>query len=741
MSLGLLNFQNNDDYITQREEERRAEAEASRQDAIESALSAHIKRSWDSAKAAKRDVENRMLDCMRRVKGEYDGDKMAAIRQAGGSEVYMMMTSTKVRALEAWVKDVLIPDGDKPWGLEATPVAEIPPHMMQQLQQQVAQEAAMAAEQEGIEVTEGMLQQAVQQKVKALKVQAQTLAEDAATLMENQIEDQLAEGRWVESLQEFISDFAIFPAAIMKGPILRRKKTLTWGNGWVPEESYEVIPEYERVSPFDFYPSPDASDIDDSQFLIERLRLRRSVLQSMIGVDGYSEESLREVLQEYGVGGLRDWIWTDSERNRLEGKDTGTLTSGDTIDGLHYWGGAQGTQLLQWGVNPDDVPDPLAEYQIDAILIGKHCVRCVINDDPLERRPYGKASFSPIPGSFWGTCIPELMADIQDICNATARSLLNNLAISSGPQVQVQMDRLQPGESASDIFPWKIWKTKSSMAQTGSAQQAISFFQPNSNAAELLNVFNEFEKKADDATNVPRYIYGNERIGGAGNTASGLSMLMESANKGIKAAISQIDTGVIKRMVSAMWLHNMLYSDNPDIKGDLKVVPRGSNAMLQRHNYSQMQMQLFTNLANPEIVQQLLGVRGQGELLRKVLNSAGLNNLISEGAEEAIEQAQSQPNPEQEMAREMMLAEAQAKIQKIQAEAAKLQAGTEKMTGINQVEAEKLQAEIMKIYAEVQKIAGDTVRGQQLNGTASNFPRQTSAQQPSRMGGIHGLAR
>ncbi|MFP3489006.1 hypothetical protein R0K20_15495, partial [Staphylococcus sp. SIMBA_130] len=111
---------------------------------------------------------------------------------------------------------------------------------------------------------------------------------------------------------------------------------------------------------------------------------------------------------------------------------------------------------------------------------------------------------------------------------------VNNLAISSGPQVEVYYERLEPSESADEIYPWKIWKTKDSNL-TGN-NRALNFFQPTSNAAELLAVYEKFEIRADDATNIPRYSYGNERVGGAGSTASGLSMLMESANKGIKDA-------------------------------------------------------------------------------------------------------------------------------------------------------------------------------------------------------------
>src|SRR5690606_10398188 len=120
---------------------------------------------------------------------------------------------------------------------------------------------------------------------------------------------------------------------------------------------------------------------------------------------------------------------------------------------------------------------------------------------------------------------PELMADIQRICNAAARNLVNNMALASGPQVEVYRDRLADGEAADQIYPWKIWDMKSDPAGAASNARAVNFFQPSSNAAELMAVFERFELKADDATNIPRYAHGNERIGGAGSTASGLSML------------------------------------------------------------------------------------------------------------------------------------------------------------------------------------------------------------------------
>lgn len=699
--LGLLNWQS-DAELEERENEeldRQREQERQRQEQVETSLAAHIRRSWEDAKQARRDVDQRLLDCLRRYKGEYSDEKLREIERTGGSALYIKLTTTKCRAAESWIRDILMPVNEKPWGLEPTPIADIPEPIRMGLIQQVQQQL-MAMQQQGEPVDDSTVQQMLKQAEDNIKAQVQDLAEEAADHMELEIEDQLAEGGWREALERFIADFATYPTAILKGPVLRRRKVLGWQEGWIPVQMDEIRPEFEAVSPFDFYPSPDATDIDDASYLIERLRFTRGQINTLAGVDGYNEEAIAEVLRDYGQGGLRDWIWNDTERHRLEGKSHDLLSSSDTIDGLHYWGGAQGLTLLQWGMTPEQIPDPLAEYQVEAILIGRHCIRCVIHNDPMNRRPYHKASFQNVSGSFWGMGIPELMADIQDLCNATGRSLVNNLAISSGPQVDVSMDRLDPTEDAEDIYPWKVWRTRSDKFGGSSTKKAIEFFQPQSNSAELMQVFNQFEQKADDATNVPRYIYGNEKIGGAGNTASGLSMLMESANKGIKAAVGHIDTGMIRRVIEAMWLHNMQYSEKQSIKGDCKVVAKGSSAMLQREQAQVRQQELFGMIADEGIIRRALGVRGQVKLLRAVTENVGINNLVPRDVEDQIEAEMQEDDPQQQLE----LAEMEAKLEKLRAETQRLEAqGMEAMQRAEHepVKSEKTAAEVQKLLAEI----------------------------------------
>ena len=286
----------------------------------------------------------------------------------------------------------------------------------------------------------------------------------------------------------------------------------------------------------------------------------------MIGLDGYDEEKIREVLRncDYSTVALADF--DEWQREQLESSSYFYNADNGMLTGYHFWGSVPGKSLREWGVIYSDLDDE-KYYEVDAILIGDTVIRAVINDDPLGRRPYHAACWDSIPGSFYGIALPEQMEEHQRIVNTAARSIVENMALSSGAQVTVFVDQLPPGEQLTTIMPKKIWQVRAPLAGNGSTKP-IDFFVPPSVAPELMGILEAFENKSDDVTNVPRYSYGNEKIGGAGSTATGLGMLMSSAAKGIRRALSQIDTYVIKPIVHQTFTQLMLYDPDPKIKGD-----------------------------------------------------------------------------------------------------------------------------------------------------------------------------
>lgn len=599
-------------------------------------LAQYVRTAWQAARNAKTaatgdniSIETRLLRCVRQRNGTYDPERKALINKWGGSDVYMMLTSVKCRAAKSWIRDIMIPPGEKPWSIAPTPVPDLPEAEEVDIEQQVTMETAQVMIESGMEaVTAENIAERIQEIRTRMQKERTERAKQATTSFETRIEDDLVEGGYYKALSDFIDDLVTYPTAFFKGPIIRRKKKLVWtedqSGQWVPAVEYKYVRQYSRVAAFDIYPSPGAKDIQDG-YLCERHRLRRSDLVAMIGVPGFDESSIRAALNDYGTGGLREWLTVDQERANVENRPNEFDDPDPPIDAVEYWGFAQGKTLLEWGMSKDQVPDADLDYQINAWLIGQYVVMARLNPHPLGNRPYYAASFESVNDSIWGKAPPELMRDVQRICNAIARSLINNLGIASGPQVEVMMDRVNPGEDVESVWPWKIWKTKSD--STGSGKFAVNFFQPDPMSDLLMKVYEYFFEQASEQSGIPAYIYGSSDVGGAGKTASGLSMLMNAASKTLKNVVSQVDENIIKPSIYEHWLHLMLYDQDIMKVGDINIVARASEYLIIQEQLQIRRME-FMDRTNNDLDQSIMGETGRAILLRETSKSLKLPEEI-----------------------------------------------------------------------------------------------------------------
>ena len=588
-----------------------------------SGLSGHIRNFWTQAENAKRVVEQRMLEAMYARRGEYTAERLARIQQAKQPAIYMMLAASKMRQVESLLRDVLLGTGsDKPWTLRPTPSPELPPEEAMKIMQAVQMELTQAL-QMGLQPTMDEVRQRIRMYKEQLDARLMEEARIRCERMERKMEDQLVEGGLLLCVDQFITDLATFPTAFLKGPVVRKKPQLTWGQDGELITEDKLVLNWERVDPFNLYPAPWARHIGEGP-LIEKHRLTREDLNQMIGVEGYNEASIRKVLEEFGRSGLFNWLSVDSQKAAAEGKDQiAASTNTGLIDALQYWGSASGQMLIDWGMDREQIADVAKEYQIEAWLIGPYVIKAVLNADPLARRPYYGYSFQQVPGSIWGNGPYDLMHDCQDMCNAAARSLAANMGISSGPQVAIISDRLPPGEDVTEMYPWKIWQFETD--PMGSTAAPISFFQPNSNAQELMAVYEKFSTLADEYTGIPRYMAGfNEGSGGAGRTASGMSMMIGNASKIIKQVVGGIDMNIWSPLLERLYYYNMRYSEDSDLKGDVKVVARGALSMAVKEAAQVRRNEFLQATANP-FDMQIIGMEGRAEVLREAARGLDMN--------------------------------------------------------------------------------------------------------------------
>lgn len=603
-------------------------------------LAAHVTKRWQVARLAKRELEERMLQCLRQRNGEYDPDKLAEIQQMGGSEIYIQLTSVKCRAATSWLRDTLLGTGsDRPWSLEPTPEPTLPPDVIEQLKARMAAEL-MAMYNSGIQPDPNQLAQMAQSMRDQEMRQRKEEAETRVDRMMDKMEDQLIEGGFQKAFNEFLDDIVTFPYAVMKGPIKRKRKTLEWQNGQlVPVET--IRNEWERIDPFMIYWAPWAWDLGDG-YIIERHKMTREDLEALIGVEGYSEAAIRSVLDEFTLGNLKEWLWSDSAKATAEGKNlTYALHTDDLVDALQLWDNVQGKMLIDWGMSKDEIPDPQLSYPCEIWLIGNVVIRAVLNYDPLGRKPYYLTSYENLPGSVDGKGVTDLCRDSQDMVNGSARALANNMGISSGPQVGVNISRLPAGEDVSQMYPWKIWQFQSSEYNDGS--QPLNFFQPNSNAQELMAVFEKFAARADEDTMIPRYMTG-EHVAGAGRTSSGLSMLISNAGKGIKQVINNIDQNIIIPIIERLYQDNLRYSQDPDLIGDVNIVAKGAQSLVIKEAEAMRRNEFLQLVLNSPVAQQIVGMNGTAELLRDAARnlSGNVDRIVPDRQQMSVIQQQAQ---------------------------------------------------------------------------------------------------
>jgi hypothetical protein len=614
--LTLLRVVDNGTLARQEQERVDRELSARQNDPFILGMTAYLRQCWDAARIAKKPIEHIMLRAMRQRNGQYEADKLQSIKAQGGSEVYMMITEVKCRAAESWLRDIMLDQGMPPWDLSPTTIPDLPPSATAEIDQLFSNKVVEMLQTRGQAPTSGEMLELREMVAQDYRFRLLQEAQNRADRMKHKIEDQFEQGGWSEAFNEFVTDVVTFPAAFIKGPVIRRQRVLgykTTGGATTVETTERLGPEFERVDPFRIYPEPGIRHVNDG-YLFEHHHMSRMELADLLGVPGYDDDAIRKVLE---IGNGQSWINEDVELQKEEQERLFYAYNSPTemFDALEFWGKVSGTMLREWGLSEEEVPDEAREYDANVWVVGNYVIKAILNYDPLGEKPYCKTSFIKQPGAFWGKGIPEIIEDIQGVCNAAARALVNNMGLASGPQVEVNLERIPPNEDITQLHPWKIWQVMND--PLGSSAPAVRFSQPDSRANELMAVYDRFSKMADDHSGIPSYVYGDLNVQGAGRTASGLSMLMGSAGKGIRQVVMHIDTDVIHPTVKRQFLYNMRYDTDESIKGDVEIIPKGAINLAVKETVNVRRVEFLNATANPIDIE-ILGMDGRAAILREV---------------------------------------------------------------------------------------------------------------------------
>jgi len=409
----------------------------------------------------------------------------------------------------------------------------------------------------------------------------------AAKKMEKKIHDQLEESGANKQLRNAAFEMALFGTGIMKGPFALDKEYPNWNEDGEYDPLVKTVPSTSHVSMWNFYPDPDAYNMDEAEYCVERHKLSKTQMRNLKNRPYFRDESIEECLD---MGAQYDKKYWEDDM-----KDYAIENYTERYEVLEFWGYVDAEILSEHGLDiPAELQD-LDQINCNIWVCQGHVLRLVLNPFKPVRIPYYAVPYEHNPYSFFGVGIAENMDDTQTLMNGFMRMAIDNAALSGNLIIEVDETNLVPGQDLS-VYPGKIFRR-----QGGAPGQAIFGTKFPNVAGENMQLFDKARVLADESTGFPSFAHGQTGIQGVGRTASGISMLMSAANGSIRNVVKNVDDYLLAPIGKAFFSFNMQFDYDPDIKGDLEVKAQGTESLMANEVRSQRLMQFLQVASNPAL--------------------------------------------------------------------------------------------------------------------------------------------
>ena len=409
----------------------------------------------------------------------------------------------------------------------------------------------------------------------------------AAKKMQKKIHDQLEESSATKYLRSTAFEISLFGTGVMKGPFAVDKEYPNWNDDGEYDPVFKTVPQISHVSVWNFYPDPDANNMDEAQFVIERHKMSRTQLRSLKRRPYFRSSVIDEVIS-FGENYTKKY-WEDDL------SDYAPEHGIDRFEVLEYWGMIDVAMLIEQDV---DIPKELEDFdelQANAWVCNGKLIRLVLNPFKPSKIPYMAAPYELNPYSFFGVGIAENMDDTQTLMNGFMRMAVDNAVLSGNLLVEVDETNLVPGQDLT-LYPGKVFRR-----QGGAPGQAIFGTKYPNVSQENMMMFDKARVLADESTGFPSFAHGQTGVSGIGRTASGISMLMGAAQGSIKSVIKNVDDYLLRPLGEGLFRFNMQFDFDPELKGDLEVKARGTESLMANEVRSQRLMQFLQIASNPAL--------------------------------------------------------------------------------------------------------------------------------------------
>ena len=552
--------------------------------------------------------EERWLRSYRNYRGLYGSD--VQFTEAEKSRVFIKVTKTKTLAAYGQIVDVLFAGNKFPISIEPTVLPEgvagdvnFDPKKPEQLKGETSLSSPYGFKGDGKDLPKGATEKTLADRLGPLQDKLGEIegleegvgktptaitfspAMVAAKSMEKQIMDQLQESGASKQLRSTAFEMALFGTGVMKGPFAVDKEYPNWDEEGNYSPVFKTVPSTSHVSVWNFFPDPDAANMDEAQYVIERHKMSRTQLRGLKKRPYFRANVIDEVVasgesydKKYWEDDLSDYA-----------PDHGV----DRFEVLEYWGMCDRDMLENNDVEIPKELDEFDELQANIWICNGKLLRMVLNPFKPAKIPYMAAPYELNPYSFFGVGLAENMDDTQTLMNGFMRMSVDNAVLSGNLLIEVDETNLVPGQDLS-VYPGKVFRR-----QGGAPGQAIFGTKFPNVSQENLQLFDKARQLADESTGLPSFSHGQTGVSGVGRTASGISMLMNAASGSIKTVIKNVDDYLLAPLGEGLFRFNMQFDFDPDIRGDLEVHARGTESLMANEVRSQRLMQFLQTASNP----------------------------------------------------------------------------------------------------------------------------------------------
>lgn len=409
----------------------------------------------------------------------------------------------------------------------------------------------------------------------------------AAKKMEKKIHDQLLESGASIHLRSMAFEQALLGTGVMKGPFAVDKEYPNWDDEGNYDPIIKTVPECEHVSVWNFYPDPEASSMQDAEYVVQRHKMSRTQIRQLKSRPYFMNESIQQAIAKGADYTQKHWEMAMS--------DDSTQPDSERWEVLEFWGFVDVEHLEENGVKIPKEYKNLDELNCNIWVCNGEVIRFVLNPFKPSNIPYYAVPFEHNPYSFFGIGIAENMDDTQTLMNGFMRMSIDNAALSGNLIIEVDESNLVPGQDLS-IYPGKVFRR-----QGGAPGQAIFGTKFPNVAQENLQLFDKARTLADESTGFPSFAHGQTGVSGVGRTASGISMLMSAANGSIRTVVKNVDDYLLRPLGKAFFAFNMQFDFDEEIKGDLEVKAAGTESLMANEVRSQRLMQFLQVAQNPTL--------------------------------------------------------------------------------------------------------------------------------------------